>query len=134
MAAKNFVVLVVEDEFIIREALADHLAHCGFDVLPACDGEEALDILQAPPCPVDLVFTDVRMPGAVDGIALVKWLAANRPDMPAIIASGTEQRKALHENLGSVGYVDKPYDYDGAARKIRATILLAADRSAAQVQ
>src|SRR5688500_18329174 len=83
----NIVVLVVEDDPLVRMLAADHLRDYGFVVVPAEHAAEALEILSSD-TPIHFVFTDVVMPGALDGLGLADWLRANRPRLPFAVASG----------------------------------------------
>ena len=81
-------ILLVEDEALIRTDLADYLRAAGFqNVLEAGNGDQALAMLGANSA-ITLVISDVRMPGATDGVALAGWLRANRPDVKVILVSG----------------------------------------------
>ena len=75
-------ILIVEDDALIRLTLSDHLQDQGFKVLEAATGDEALGVIAAPEFKVDLIFTDVMMPGVTDGFALAKWMNENHPDIP----------------------------------------------------
>jgi C4-dicarboxylate-specific signal transduction histidine kinase len=81
-------VLVVDDEPAIREIQRRLLTRVGIDVLLASSGSEARDIMLREH--VDLVVTDVRMPGEMDGFALLRWMADNRPALAesALVATG----------------------------------------------
>jgi DNA-binding NtrC family response regulator len=115
------VVLVVEDEVLICLALASHLADKGFIVRQAHCAADAIAILEEPGCPIDLVFTDVRMPGEMDGFGLSRWVFENHPNVPVILASGVAQLAAL-ENFCGATTLAKPYDFDAAAAKIALAI------------
>lgn len=65
------VILVVDDDVLIRLAIAEYLRECGFHVFEAADGAEAVTILNAAELAVDLVFSDVQMP-RMDGFALAQ--------------------------------------------------------------
>ena len=78
-------ILVVEDDFLIRMMLAEVLADEGFDVLEAETGDEALGLLDAS---VELVVTDVQLPGSLNGRELVAQARKTRPDLPVIFTSG----------------------------------------------
>ena len=78
--------LVVEDEVLIRFDLSDHLRDCGFDVIEAANADEALEFLAS--VPIDVVVTDVRMPGSMDGIQLAHLLHRERPQIGVIVVSG----------------------------------------------
>lgn len=81
-------ILLVEDEALIRIDLADYLRAAGFqNVLEAGNGDQALAMLGANSA-ITLVISDVRMPGATDGVALAGWLRANRPDVKVVLVSG----------------------------------------------
>ena len=65
--------LIVEDEVLIRLSVADYLRDCGFKVFEAADAREALDIL-ATETAVDLVFSDVQLPGGLSGLDVTRSL------------------------------------------------------------
>ena len=79
-------ILIVEDEFLIRFMLADSLRDIGYQVLEAANGEEALDVLISGQL-VDLMVTDVRMPGSIDGMALMRRSKSLAPGRPVIVCS-----------------------------------------------
>ena len=91
-------ILVVEDEFLIRAMLADYLQDCGFKVLEGSNADEAVAIIENMDTQIDLVLTDIRMPGSMDGFGLVRWISANRPDINVIMAS-TRQRNFVKTRL-----------------------------------
>ena len=66
------VILVVDDEVLIRSVIAEYLRECGFHVFEAADGSEAIEILQGAGMPIDLVFSDVQMP-KLGGFELARW-------------------------------------------------------------
>lgn len=72
-------VLVVEDEGLIRMSLVEDLEDSGFQVFEAGDAEEALDVLQGHP-EITVLFTDIDMPGSMDGLTLAKLVGQSRPD------------------------------------------------------
>ena len=80
-------ILVVDDEALIRMSISDFLQECGFNVLEASNAAEALEMIQSDQSVLDLVFSDVRMPGELDGFGLSKWIRENRPDLPVILLS-----------------------------------------------
>src|ERR1700759_156180 len=82
-------ILVVEDEVLVRMNIADHLREQGFIVLEAATADEARSVLLAG-VQIDLVFSDIMMPGPLDGAGLADWLVAHNPDVPIILASGVE--------------------------------------------
>lgn len=116
-------VLVVEDEVLIRMAAADHLRSCGFKVAEAGSASEAQELILAG-LNVDLVFSDVTMPGPMDGVGLAQWLHINAPDVPVILTSGVtsslDAAKQVCSNIHSM--LPKPYDYDGVVIRVRAAL------------
>jgi CheY-like chemotaxis protein len=99
--------LIVEDELLIRMFVADVLRDAGYDVIEAVNGDEAIDILKAGVL-VDVVLSDVRMPGSTDGLALLAFVRQNLAKLPVILTSGhLAPEIALAE--GAVQFLAKPY-------------------------
>lgn len=120
--ASRKIVLVVDDEPMIRMALADHLEGKGFEVREAGNAAEAIAILQESGCIVNLVFSDVRMPGEMDGLGLSRWIFENRPNIPVILASGDLGKTTAMGDLCGAEAMTKPYSYETASDKIQAAI------------
>lgn len=82
------VILIVEDEplVLIHSRLA--LEDAGYDILPANDAAEALDHLSAR-ADIHALFTDVHLPGRLDGLALARRVSAERPGMTIVVTSGS---------------------------------------------
>jgi len=101
-------VLLVEDELLVREVAAEDLGEAGFDVTHASDGDEALAILRDN-SEFDLLFTDIRMPGATDGWELAREARQLIPGLKVIYATGLGD---AGEGLGDGEcYVRKPYNH-----------------------
>ena len=101
-------VLVVDDEVLIRLMMADALRDAGYSVIEAADAEEALSLIAAA-VPVDLVVTDVRMPGPVDGLDLARTVRQLRPTLPIVVSSGhLEAREADVPGVVDA-FLPKPY-------------------------
>lgn len=113
-------VLVVEDEFLIRMLVADHLRDAGFTVIEAFNGDEAIAILTTG-APIDLVFTDVRMPGAADGMALLAFIKRTQPDLPVVMTSGHLEPELAYAG-GARRFLDKPCDPDFVVAAIRTAL------------
>src|ERR1700675_3394458 len=84
---RNATVLVVEDDVLIRLSVAEALRSAGLDVIEAATGDEALMVLGSS-ATVDLVFTDIQMPGSTDGLALAQIARQTRPSLKIIVTSG----------------------------------------------
>src|SRR5580698_11065071 len=89
-------ILIAEDEETLREMCARGLKMAGHDVKTACDGAEALDILQREGGRFDLLLTDIRMP-IMDGIALALAAARDFPDLVILLMTGyADQRERAY--------------------------------------
>jgi CheY-like chemotaxis protein len=111
-------ILVVEDEVLVRNLLADELREAGFCVIEAAHAEEAMSYLQAGGT-VDLVFTDIRMPGSRNGLELARALRAQNPSLPIILTSGNERPRGAAE-IGP--FIPKPYNIEHAVGVVRALL------------
>lgn len=100
-------ILVVEDEFLIRLTLAEILGDAGFDVLEAEDGEQALAHLGNGG--VDLIMTDVNLPGGISGWAVADAARARRADVPVMFVSGGAQQPQGRAVSPHDTFVQKPY-------------------------
>lgn len=87
LAGEGRTVLLVDDEVELLQVAENFLEDLGFTVLTATSGKEALDRFEAAPR-VDLLLTDVVMPGGMNGVALVRALRERQPDLPILYASG----------------------------------------------
>lgn len=105
-AATGRIVLVVEDEPLLLDVIATELEDAGYDVLRAINGERALAFLQARRH-IDLLFTDIRLPGEVDGWRLAEDARVMRPGLPVIYATGYTAEPP-RQVPGSV-FLKKPY-------------------------
>jgi DNA-binding NtrC family response regulator len=117
-------VLVVEDEPVVRLGISDYLAQQGFVVFQAAGAADAIDAISLHP-EIDLVFTDLLMPGDMDGLSLVDWLLKSRPRLPVIVTSGVWEwvsTMAEFSRNQALPYFTKPYLYDAVARRIRQVI------------
>lgn len=100
-------VLVVEDEAFIRMEAADVLADAGCISLEAGDAEEALGVLDEHP-EVRLLFTDINMPGPMDGLVLARRVVDASPEVALIVTSG--KRRIPNVDLPDHGvFLPKPY-------------------------
>lgn len=102
-------VLVVEDEYLIRTLLSDELRDEGYDVIEASNADEALLILET--AVPDLIISDVRMPGSIDGLGLLALVSQSHPTLRVIITSGHLQ-PTLATAAGATQFVPKPYSLE----------------------
>jgi two-component system cell cycle sensor histidine kinase/response regulator CckA len=104
-------VLVVEDEFAVRDMVRDVLVRQGYRVYEAGSGREALDLWSRHRNEIDLVLTDIVMPDGIMGTDLVQRLMSDRPDLPVIFTSGYshESDRVDVELVDGVNFLQKPY-------------------------
>jgi len=114
-------VLVVDDEAAIRGFLYDYLSECGFNPLTVESGDEAVRLLENDNT-IELVFSDVRMPGSMDGFDLARWVIAHRPGLPILLTSGDLGKVNATRELVGTEIVPKPYDFDVVVRKMHAAL------------
>jgi DNA-binding NtrC family response regulator len=114
-------VLIVDDEPAIRGFLYDYLSESGFNALTAASADEAVKLLETETA-IDLVFSDVRMPGTLDGFGLAHWVMEHRPGLPVILASGDLGKINATRELVGAEILPKPYDFDLVVRKMHAVL------------
>lgn len=104
-------VLVVEDDDRVREIAASMLEEVGFEVITARDGRSGLAQFKRYP-DIDLVFSDVIMPGGLSGIEMAEKILKIKPNIPILLATGYTEKSIKDHILGftSVVFVSKPYD------------------------
>jgi CheY-like chemotaxis protein len=116
--ARPPVVLVVEDEVLLRSSIAEHLRLAGYTVIEATSGTEAIGVLTAGNN-VDAVFSDVQMPGSVDGFGLARWMSVNCSGIPLVLTSGNRD---IRETAEAARFFAKPYHYKDVAQCIAALL------------
>jgi len=112
-------VLVVEDDILLRLSIAAYLRDCGYRVIEAADADEAVLVLEQPALEVDILFSDVEMPGAMDGFGLAQWTRANRPGLDIILAGSVPRAVNAAATLCEEGTVPKPYEPQAVHDRIR---------------
>ncbi|MGF9566633.1 response regulator [Neorhizobium sp. BT27B] len=117
MIAQRTAVLVVEDEALVRMGIVDELEDAGFEVFEAANSVAAIEILIANPR-IEVMFTDVDMPGGVDGLKLAASVRDRWPPLTIIVTSGL--RSVATESLPvRARFMPKPYNPDVVVRSIR---------------
>jgi two-component system, response regulator PdtaR len=108
MPSIKAVILVVEDNALIRMAAMDLMVVAGFEALEASNADEAIQVLESRP-DIHLVFTDVNMPGSMDGVKLSHYIRDRWPPVKLIVASGKTVIEESQLPLGARLF-RKPYD------------------------
>lgn len=124
------VVLVVEDNALIRLGALDLVRSAGYEALEACDADEAIRILESRD-DIDLVFTDVQMPGTMDGLKLSHYIRDRWPPVKLLVASGMTILEESSLPMGSM-FAPKPYNDHEIIDKM-AQLLLGDRKSFAEV-
>lgn len=99
-------ILLVEDEILIREALSEELVDAGFEVVGVGNGEDAIDQLRGD-LPFAALFTDIRLPGPADGWDVAEAARELRPGIPVVYATGFSQQPA--EMVPGARLLRKPF-------------------------
>ena len=109
-------VLVVEDEPLLCELMVDELKNLGFTVLRAETGEEALSLIDGDE-PVDVLFTDIRLPGRLDGWDVAEKFRVRNPSGPVIYTTGYSGTPARQVTQST--FLPKPYRPAAIIKEIR---------------
>ncbi|VXC57538.1 histidine kinase famiy protein [Massilia sp. 9I] len=120
-AGRKCRILVVEDNEDVRELAEAMLAAADYDVLSAPSGERALELLKEET--VDLVFTDVIMPGGMNGLQLIEQVHARRPEMPVLVTTGyMDELPARGARDKSLVVLAKPYQHQDLLDRVHAAL------------
>lgn len=111
--ASRKLIMVVEDDSLLRESLSRGLQDHGYQVIDAATVEDAISRAVTDGRPIDLLFTDVDLPGALDGIDLARWFVLYAPRAPVILTSGKVQ-----PNPTGHCFLEKPVDEGELHRRI----------------
>ncbi len=103
-------ILLVEDEVLVRMPIAQYLRDCGYKVIEAVNADEAMTVLMHKETVVDIVFSDIEMPGAIDGFGLAKWIREHRAGLDVLLAGTVPRAVDNAKELCEEGPVPKPYD------------------------
>lgn len=110
------VVLVVEDEPLVRMFAVDFVEDAGFDVVEAADANEAVAILEAR-TDIRILFTDIDMPGSMDGMKLARAVRDRWPPIEIIIVSG-HKRPGDDDLPARAVFYSKPYNIDAVTAEL----------------
>jgi CheY-like chemotaxis protein len=117
------IILLVEDNPDVRRVTSKRLQHLGYVVVEASSGAGAIDVLRSG-AKIDLVFSDVVMPGGMSGFDLAHWVQENAPDVPILLASGFAEdvARAGEVPAAELEILRKPYTGAELARALRAAL------------
>jgi CheY-like chemotaxis protein len=115
MQTRRTSVLVVEDEVLISDLIAEVLSDHGYQVHAVAAGEDALRYLESG-AEVDVLFTDINLLGAMDGSMLAQRVRAKRPELPIVYCSGRYSPSELVPPVSRSMFVQKPYSPEDLCR------------------
>jgi DNA-binding response OmpR family regulator len=117
-------ILLVEDEALVRDILAEELVEAGFEVLQAENGDEAARLIETGAAVFTLLITDIHMPGALSGRAVAQLMHRHNPCVPVIYITG---RPDIFEGMGPLGeneaILSKPFRPSELLRKARGLLV-----------
>ena len=121
VAGGSETILIVEDEPVLRSMARDILEECGYRILEASSGKEALDVWNQRANEIDLLLTDMVMPDGISGADLVEQLLASRPRLKIVFTSGYTANEVNQEMLARTGasFLSKPYTHAELAKTVR---------------
>ena len=112
-------ILLVEDEVLIRMNISKYLRECGYIVIEAVNADEAVEVLQSNHV-IDLVLSDVQMPGSMDGFGLAQWVRKYREGLDVILVGTPERAADTAAALCESGpAMAKPYQPEALVEVIR---------------
>jgi signal transduction histidine kinase/ActR/RegA family two-component response regulator len=114
-------ILIVEDEPVLREMARAILESCGYQILEASSGKDALDVWERRTGQIDLLLTDMVMPEGVSGTDLAEKLLAAQPNLKILFTSGYAANEISPKVLARTRaqFLQKPYKHDDIARAVR---------------
>ena len=115
--SKRPVVLIVEDEFLLRMNAVEMIEAAGFEAIEAANADEAIEILESRR-DITVVFTDIQMPGSMDGLKLARAVRGRWPPIKIVATSGLVHVR--EDQLPEGGrFLSKPYSPDQLVRTLR---------------
>lgn len=112
------VVLIVEDDLLLRWPTAEYLRDIGYRVIETASAEEAIAVL-ASGTRVHIVFSDINLRGALTGHSLSRWVDEHHPELPLLITSGSRNAGATIASSATRSFVAKPYVLADVERRIK---------------
>jgi PAS domain S-box-containing protein len=114
-------ILIVEDNDDVRELAESMLSLAGYGVLSAASGESALAVLEQQ-SEIDLLFTDVIMPGGMNGLQLVERVRKERPQLPVLLTTGYMDDLHKDSRRGGLDVLPKPYKHNDLLERVKAAL------------
>lgn len=112
------VILIVEDEFLLRWPTAEYLRDVGYRVIEAATAEEAMTVLSSG-AHIDIVFSDINLRGELTGHLLASWMERHRPELAVLMSSANRDASASIVLGAKREFIPKPYSLADIDRRIR---------------
>jgi DNA-binding NtrC family response regulator len=119
-APQSRTVLVVDDDVLVRVAICENLRDAGFQVLEATSAHDALGVMLAD-MPIDVLLTDLQMPGAMDGFGLALAARGAAPDMKVLVMSSFLP-ESTGARLSPFEFIEKPFRPQSLIDRVRAML------------
>lgn len=116
--ARQATVLILEDDFWTRYTAAASLRAMGHRVIEGQDVAEGIRVLTSG-VRIDLIFSDINMPGTLNGLGFADWIEQHHPHIPVLLTSGAPQGSGAPPAVASRPFIAKPYDLDEVDRLLR---------------
>jgi CheY-like chemotaxis protein len=111
MPEQDQTILIVDGDVVERTVIADYLRGCGYKVIEANSGHEAIQALEHYAFSIQIVLSDIQLPGEVNGFQLATWIRQNFPDVELLLASAPERAVQTAGQLcEQATHFRKPYD------------------------
>ncbi|MEA3070129.1 MAG: hypothetical protein QOD29_1575 [Alphaproteobacteria bacterium] len=123
-------ILVLDDDVLVRMPIVQFLRDCGYHVVEAASTDEAIAILQNTDMPVDVVLSEIDIPGSMNGFGFAQWARSVRPELKIQLA-GTPGRKVQNaaELCGVGPTLKRPYDHKLVLERIKRLLAARSGRS-----
>jgi DNA-binding NtrC family response regulator len=121
------VILLVEDDSLIRMTTAEYLRSIGYDVIEAVTADEGARTLSSG-AKIHLVFSDVSLPGDMGGFSFAVWIRQNFPFLPVVLMSGVDSAVRPLDRQHLIPFIAKPFRMEDAGRLIASELAKASKR------
>lgn len=121
------VILLIEDDSLIRQTTAEYLKSVGYNVIEAATADEGARVLSSG-AKIHLVFSDVSMPGEMGGFSLAVWIRRNFPFLPVVLMSGVDSAVRPLDRQHLIPFIAKPFRMEEAGQLIASELAKASKR------
>lgn len=116
--SRTATILLVDDDEAVRDVACELLEDAGYRILQAENAHVAMRLIESHP-EIDLVFSDVRMPGKIDGVGLARWVRLCHPELLMVLVSGYVEPGSLLRTTEVDAILQKPYTNNEVLRRLQ---------------